>query len=123
MDGGNHWTEAQPSRFTSPESPMNVRRNPFTGDLYAVWNPIPAYNGRKLRFGLDRTPLVWAVSKDDGATWSDCSIIENDTTGQYGYCYPAIFFTDDGYMMCAYCAGSLAEGGCLNRLTIQKIAI
>jgi len=122
LDRGEHWTVAQPSRFTSPASPLKIARHP-DGRLFAVWNPIPAYNGRKLRFGLDRTPLVWAVSKDDGATWSDCNIIENDTTGQYGYCYPAIFFTDDGYMMCAYCAGSLAEGGCLNRLTIHKIAI
>ena len=119
MDGGLHWTAPQPSRFTSPPSPLKIKRRPETGDLYAVWNPIPNYNGRVTPPGVwGRTPLVWAVSRDDGATWSDCQVIEDRP--DRGYCYPAIFFTKDGYMMCAYCSG----GGdiiCLAQLTIQKI--
>ena len=77
MDGGETWTPAQASRFTSPPSPMKIKRHPDTGDLYAVWNPIPNYNGRITSpTGWGRTPLVWAVSRDDGATWSDYKIIE-----------------------------------------------
>ena len=119
MDEGLHWTAPQPSRFTSPPSPLKIKRRPETGDLYAVWNPIPNYNGRVTPPGVwGRTPLVWAVSHDDGVTWSDWKAIEDRP--DRGYCYPAIFFTNDGYMMCAYCSG----GGdiiCLAQLTIQKI--
>lgn len=122
IDGGEHWTAAQPSRFTSPCSPMKIDRHPETGDLYTIWNPIPEYNGRATtRAGWGRTPLVWAVSKDDGATWSDYSIIEGHE--DHGYCYPAIFFTDDGSMLVAYCSGGPADGICLARLTIQKIKL
>lgn len=122
MDGGERWTVPQPSRFTSPCSPLKIDRHPKTGDLYAVWNPIPNYNGRYTsRTGWGRTPLVWAVSKDDGATWSDYSVIEGDE--EHGYCYPALFFTDDDCMLVAYCSGGPADGICLARLTIQKIKI
>ena len=122
LDGGLRWTPAQPSRFTAPCSPMKIKRHPKTGDLYAIWNPIPNYNGRPTsRAGWGRTPLVWAVSKDDGATWGDQQVIEGKD--DHGYCYPAIFFTDDHAMLVGYCAGGPDDGSCLNRLTIQKIVI
>lgn len=122
MDGGDTWMAAQASRFTSPPSPMKIKRNPQTGDLYAVWNPIPNYNGRELtRVGWGRTPLVWSVSRDDGRTWSDQQVIEGNP--EHGYCYPAMFFTEDNAMLVAYCAGGPEDGACLHRLSIQKIAI
>lgn len=122
LDNGEHWTLPQPSRFTSPCSPMKLDRHPETGDLYAVWNPIPEYNGRPVtKGGWGRTPFVWAVSKDDGATWSDYKIIEDHE--DHGYCYPAVFFTHDNCMLIAYCSGGPADGICLARLTIQKIRI
>lgn len=122
IDGGEHWTLPQPSRFTSPCSPMKLDRHPETGDLYAIWNPIPNYNGRTTsRAGWGRTPFVWAVSHDDGATWSEQHIIEGHE--EHGYCYPAVFFTNDGCMLVAYCSGGPADGICLARLSIQKIHI
>ena len=121
MDGGMHWTEPQPSRFTSPNSPMKIARHPGTGDLYAIWNPIPNYNGRPGGLYGGRTPFVWAVSKDDGATWSDYKVIEGKE--DHGYCYPAVIFTEDNAMLVAYCAGGPEDGLCLARLTIMKIAI
>jgi len=122
IDGGEHWTVPQPSRFTSPCSPMKIDRHPKTGDLYAFWNPIPEYNGRYTsRAGWGRTPLVWAVSRDDGATWSNYTVIEGHE--EHGYCYPAVFFTNDGCALVAYCSGGPADGICLARLTIQKISI
>ena len=122
MDEGNTWTSAQASRFTSPPSPMKIKRHPETGDLYAVWNPIPNYNGRYTsKAGWGRTPLVWAVSKDDGKTWSAPQEIEGHP--EHGYCYPAIFFTADNAMLIAYCAGGPADRICLARLTIQKVCI
>ncbi len=122
FDGGMHWTEAQPSRFTSPCSPLKIKRKPETGDLYAVWNPIPNYNGRYTsKAGWGRTPIVWAVSHDDGDTWSENHIIEDGP--ENGYCYPAIFFTKDGAMLVSYCSGGPEDGICLAKQTIMKIAI
>jgi len=122
LDDGMHWTEAQPSRFTGPCSPLKIKRNPYTGDLYAIWNPIPNYNGRYTsKAGWGRTPFVWAVSHDDGLTWSDYKIIEDHP--EHGYCYPGVFFTNDGAMLVAYCAGGPDDGACLNRLSMMKIAI
>lgn len=120
MDEGEHWTLPQASRFTSPPSPMKISRNPYTGELVAVWNPIPNYNGRvQTRAGWGRTPLVYAVSADDGITWSEYKVIEGDE--EHGYCYPALFFTKDGGMLVGYCSGGPADGICLARLTIRKI--
>ena len=121
MDGGEHWTMPQASRFTSPPSPLKISRNPQTGDLYAVWNPIPNYNGRvTTRAGWGRTPLVYAISTDDGLTWSEQQIIEDHP--DHGYCYPALFFTNDNSFLVAYCAGGPHDGICLARLTLTKLA-
>ena len=121
-DVGLHWSIPQPSRFTSPTSPMLIKRNPYTGILYAVWNPIPMYNGRAgTPAGWGRTPLVYAYSSDDGATWSDYIIIEDKP--DHGYCYPAIFFANDSTMLVSYCSGDPDDGICLARTTIMKINI
>jgi len=122
FDGGMHWLRPQPSRFTGPCSPLQIKRNDLTGDLYAVWNPIPVYNGRETsKAGWGRIPLVWAVSKDDGVTWSEPHEIENEDG--HGYCYPALFFTKDNAMLCAYCAGGSEDGICLAKLNVMKIAL
>ena len=47
MDNGNTWTTVQPSRFTGPNSPLSMKRDHKSDWIYAVWNPIPEYNGRK----------------------------------------------------------------------------
>ena len=121
MDGGLHWTAAQPSRFTSPVSPMSMARH-ASGRLYAVWNPIPEYNGRaKSSAGWGRTPLVMAHSDDDGASWSEPEIIEEEEG--HGYCYTALFFTRDNALLAAYCSGGPEEGACLARLSIRKIEL
>ncbi len=119
-DGGVHWSAAQPSVFTSPCSPMKIRREPESGKLVSVWNPIPNYNGRpKYPAGWGRTPIVFSESGDNGETWSRPVVIEGKE--EYGYCYPAVFFTNDGAFLTAYCAGGPEDGICLARLTISKI--
>ena len=121
MDGGLHWSMPQASRFTSPCSPMKIARNEKTGKLYAVWNPIPNYNGRKTNsVSCGRTPIVYAVSDDDGNTWSEYTILEDDP--ERGYCYPAIFFTEDA-MLVAYSAGGPTDGNWISRLNIKKVAL
>lgn len=122
FDDGMSWTMAQPSRFTSPPSPMTIRRSPYNGQLIAVWNPIPVYNGRKIySAGWGRTPLVYAISRDNGKTYSEPVIIEGGE--ENGYCYPALFFLPDGGLLAAYCSGGPEDITCLTRLTIMKFEV
>ena len=120
VDNGEKWTACQPSRFTSPCSPLSMRRD-MDGKLYAVWNPIPEYNGRRLpghAFTGGRTPLVIACSLDNGKNFSAPVAIETDE--ESGYCYTAVCFTKDALLL-AYCAGSEADGSCLVRTRIRRV--
>lgn len=123
-DGGGHWFGPQPSRFTSPCSPLKLAKNPYTGKFYAIWNPIPEYNGRVSRNGAvwGRTPLAIAESTD-GYNYDieNMRLIENDDTR--GYCYPAVFFPDKDTMLLAYCSGGAEDGMCLTRLTIRRLTL
>ena len=122
LDGGDHWTQPAASRFTSPDSPMRIRRDPRTGALVAMWNPIPNYNGRVLtKVGRGRTPLVYAVSRDDGLSWTEPLTAEDDPA--CGYSYPALFFPEDGSLLAAYCAGGPADKTNLARLNIRKLPL
>jgi len=123
FDNGMHWTQAQPSRFTSPCSPLHIRRNPYDKSLVAVWNPIPCYNGRipNERISSGRTPIVYAVSKDDGTTWTEPVVIEGRE--DCGYCYPSIFFTKDHCMLVGYCSGAPEDGDILASSSIRKIEL
>ncbi|NLM77317.1 MAG: exo-alpha-sialidase [Ruminococcaceae bacterium] len=121
IDRGRSWSPPQPSRFTAPCSPLSMKRDPLTGTLIAIWNPIPEYITRRRQAKIwngGRTPLVCALSRDDGETWDEPIILEDDPDS--GYCYIAMHFLDDDLLL-AYCAGGPADGGCLNRLRIRKM--
>jgi hypothetical protein len=106
------------SAFTSPPSPMQVKS--YGGVTYAVYNPIPNYNGRRNQEGTwGRTPLVIRKSEDDGQSYGALNIIEDDESR--GYCYPAILETKDGCLLLAYCRGDAADGNTLCRIGITKI--
>lgn len=119
IDNGRTWTECQPSRFSSPKSPLSMKKN-ADGQLFAIWNPIPEYNGRSLLpyFTGGRTPLALAVSTDDGVSFSEPIAFETDEDS--GYCYCAIHFHKDS-MLLAYCAGGREDRSCLVRCRIRKI--
>lgn len=110
-----------PSVFSSPESPLQMVQN--DGVCYAIYNPIPQHNVRICHpAGWGRTPLVIRRSTDDGKTWGEFTVIEGEE--DHGYCYPAVFFTKDDTMLCAYCrGGSPDEPCCLQRLGIMKIGL
>jgi len=122
-DDGVSWTTPVPSAFTSAVSPLSARRL-SDGRIVAVWNPIPLYNGRSERIdGVwtgARTPLVLAISTDDGETFSEPIPLETDERS--GFCYVAIHQVDDSLLL-AYCAGGVIDGSTLNRLRIRKLSI
>lgn len=123
-DEGKTWTKPVPSRFTSPDSPMLILRNPYSGVWYSVWNPIPNYNGRMNRekrwISAGRTPLVLAQS-ENGIDFSDFTEIETDPA--HGYCYPAIHFLNEKELLLSYCCGGPEDGMCLTRTRIRKLTL
>ncbi len=120
-DNGITWSPAQPSGFTSPVSPMKIAKNPYNGHYYAVWNPIPNYNGRVIApTTMGRTPLVIAES-EDGIHFSEYALLEDDPNR--GFCYPAIFFMDEKNLLVSYCSGYPEEGSHLCSTTIRHITL
>lgn len=124
FDGGERWTETQPSAFTGPDAPLSMKRL-SDGRILAVWNPVPMYNGRSRHVdGVwtgGRTPLVYALSDDDGRTFGEPVVIDDDPNR--GFAYTAIFETDDGGVLLGYCAGGVEDKGMLNRLRILKLNV
>ena len=119
-DGGRSFSYPRASQFTSPISPMQVKR--VEDAVYAIYNPIPLYNGREYCDGTwGRTPFVLRKSIDDGKTFGKLNVIEDDPTR--GYCYPAVTGTKDGCLLVAYCRGNGEDGFCLCTLGIAKIKI
>lgn len=104
-DGGETWSAMGPTELISPVSPASIRRIPATGDLLLIYNDHrdvgPQYVGK-------RTPLVAAISRDEGETWKTRQVLEDDSEGWY--CYTAIHFEDDTVVL-AYCAGQQAIDG------------
>ena len=116
-DNGATWSQVVPNLyFTSPNSPMRIKRvGKYT---LAVFNPIGANCMRtdySLRGSIRRTPLVCAVSDDDGFSFNDFADVTNgkkmiafsksayllEESEKDTYCYPSIFETKDGFL-CAY---------------------
>lgn len=102
-DGGQKFTPPEPSAFTSPCSPMQVKRME-SGAVYAVYNPIPAYNGRPAEGGATgRTPIVLRRSTDGGVTFGPCHVLGEER--DRSYCYPALLETADARLLVSFCQG------------------
>ncbi|MCK4464874.1 MAG: exo-alpha-sialidase [Bacteroidales bacterium] len=122
FDDGDTWSPPQPTQFKSPCSPLSMKRFPNNNHLLAIWND---HSGRFALYPTQpstakRTPLVSAISENEGKTWKHFKQIENNPAE--GYCYTAIHFVDDSVLL-AYCAGGAETKGCLNRLRIRKIKL
>ena len=121
IDRGESWFPPRPSQFTAPESPMLIKKNPYSGKYYAVWNPIPNGPWRKASpYSWGRTPLVMAES-EDGVHFGEAVMIEDDP--ERGFCYPAMFFLSDTELLLAYCCGGKEDGSVLSRTGIRKIML
>lgn len=106
-DGMKTFTAAEPSVFSSPLSPISLKRL-SDNSIIAAYNPIPNFDGRAElvgdmlmeKFWSGRTPLVLRISRDNGNTWGKLHPIENERNVDYSY--PALFETNDGGILCAY---------------------
>ncbi len=97
-NSGESWTTPEPNRFfSSPDSPLLMKK--ACGFTLAVFNPIPNYTTRDGEKAWGRTPLVCAVSDNDGNSFDRIFFLEDDP--ENGYCYPAIFDGGD-YALIAY---------------------
>jgi hypothetical protein len=114
VDGGTTWSAPEPTPLKSPCSPASIKRLPGSSDLLAVYND---HSGAFPFPENKRTPLVTAISSDNGKTWSKHKVVEADPEGWY--CYTAIHFVEDAVLL-AYCAGDKKVGG-LNRLRLRRI--
>lgn len=135
-DGGESWTAPAPNlHFTSPDSPMLVKR--IKNYVFAIFNPIgynclndlvEEWNSPK------RTPYVCAISKNGGLSFDstekcfadgemsdfakNCVLLEDDTSNSY--CYPAAIETSNGFLLAYY--HSNGSKVCLNCTKISKIS-
>lgn len=120
-DSGTAWSPPAPSRFLSPCSALSLKRIPSTGDLLAVWND------RSRKWNLDtpagsswgRTPLVAAVSSDEGKSWKRAKVLESDN--HRGFCYTAIHFIPGAALLAYSCGG--VGGGVLQDLRIRRVTL
>ena len=134
-DGGDTWSEVTPAlRFTSPDSPMQVRNvGEYTA---AVFNPLSftcLREDKEIWGSPKRTPYVCAISRDRGASFVEakntfgdrrfepfvegCYLIEDDYTNSY--CYPAILEVKDGFLVAYYHSNNTDI--CLNSTKITKV--
>lgn len=80
-DRGETWSPAQPWIITSPEAPATIVRLQDSR-LALFYNPNFVDGAGH---GGQRTPLVAALSSDEGATWSEPLVIEDDPTHSFSY--------------------------------------
>jgi Neuraminidase (sialidase) len=83
-DGGITWSQPVSTPLVGTAAPVSISRTPESGDLLAIWNRNPGES--------TRNPLVAAVSKDEGETWTNVRTIE-DAKGD-AWAYPAVTWID-----------------------------
>ncbi len=81
-DGCNTWSKAKPWTVISPEAPATVAPLPNNQGWLLVHNPTV---DPKQGHGGARTPLVAAISHDEGQTWSAPKEIESNRDDTYAY--------------------------------------
>lgn len=104
-DFGDTWSAPEPSFLMTPCSPASIARIPSTGDLLAVYNEFSAQymNIRKdpknnhLHWIGERTPLIAAISKNEGKTWQNRLVLEDDPEGWF--CYTSILFEGENVLL------------------------
>lgn len=102
FDGGASWSDPSPTDLISPLSAVNAKRIPDSDAVILFWNN--AEPGTSPNWGdypnlwTPRSPLVFAISRDDCKTWSRPVVVESGTAA-----YPSICFSGN-QMLVAYWA-------------------
>jgi len=73
-DGGETWSITTPTTLAASRSPMSLRQLGDSGDLLVIWSQA---SQKEIDFGLIRTRLSCAISKDDGVTWECFNNLES----------------------------------------------
>ncbi|MEI7904128.1 MAG: sialidase family protein [Candidatus Firestonebacteria bacterium] len=100
-DKGETWSEPVPSFLLAPCSPASIKRIPSTGDLLVIFNELSTrymhirknLKNNHLTWIGERTPLIAAISKDEGKTWQNRLLLEDDPEGWF--CYTSILFSGE----------------------------
>ena len=96
-DDGMTWSDPMPNRtFSSPCSPMMIKRVAGERYLVALFNPIPPYVTRDTT-NDERSPLVAMISTDDGKTFDWSKTLTLDNRGHC--CYPDLFDGGDYFLV------------------------
>mgnify|MGYP003338450477 CR=1 FL=1 len=106
---GATWSPGESMGFRAPESCPALARIPSTGDLLLLWNE--AYDPKHYSHGGKRTPLVAAVSKDEGKTWGPARPIETDP--DRAFTNPGIGFTKGGDVLVHYWTSEYRPNGAM----------
>ncbi len=115
-DGGETWSAPEPSwYFTSAWAPMSIKRL-LDGRLMAVLNPIPEYTGQEQYQSWGRTPLACLLSSDDGKTYDQTFLLEDDPN--HGFCYTAILPMVDRVLLAYCCNGSGEAPLCSTKIKV-----
>jgi len=115
---GVSWSPPAATSLKSPLSPASIKRLPGSPDLLAVFNDhsgvVPFTPGK-------RTPLVAAISRDNGKTWPTRTVIEDDPAGCF--CYTAIHFVDGAVLLGYFDFRTLANQSLANQLRLRRIEL
>jgi hypothetical protein len=99
-----------------------MKRAPGTGELIAVWNDhsgrFPFPKDHQLYGG--RTPLVSAVSRDEGKSWAHFKTVEANP--EAGYAYVAIGF-QGRYAFLAYWMVESRGGAPVQSLRVRRVGL
>jgi sialidase-1 len=88
-DGGETWSDAEPTPLLGTAAPVSISRIPGAGDLLAIWNHNP---GTHAANNTNRNPLTAAVSADEGQTWTRFRDLEDAPDDAWAY--PAVTWVD-----------------------------
>ena len=87
-DGGLSWSKPEPTTLISASSPSTLWKMP-DGRLFVFYNHAkPVGNGY-----FPRNPFVFSISDDDGQTWSDPWIVDDETDRNF-FNAPALFLKE-----------------------------
>ena len=92
-DGGRTWSAPQPTTLAAACSPLTMKTMP-DGRLFVVYDHARPMSPEAF---FPRRPLAWAVSSDDGATWSRPHAIDTEEGQQH--IYPSITFLEHGILV------------------------